>query len=325
MSLRIGLIGCGEHSEIGHAVPLARYATEHPGVISLAAACDVRRDRAEMFCQQYGFRRAYADISEMLAKEKFDLCIAVMPVELISEVGVRLLRSKIPCVVEKPLGPTLAEAKKLLKAAEATNTPNMVSVNRRFMPLLKRGIEWATNAGTLRYVRAAMLRHARTEPDFLCTTAIHALDTSRFIAGDFASLNIRALTPAPPRGYGIDIQFESGVTGHIDVLPAAGMLEETYELIGEGFRCIITSPFGPQRRLRCYRQNQLVHEEIADANTPEDILFGFYGEVVELVEALTQQRRPWPSIEDVFPSVRACFNLANCIEDRTNSALLSKR
>ena len=44
MSIRLGLIGCGDHSEIGHAVPLARYAATHPETIVLAAACDLRVD-----------------------------------------------------------------------------------------------------------------------------------------------------------------------------------------------------------------------------------------------------------------------------------------
>jgi predicted dehydrogenase len=315
MSLRVGLVGCGEHSEIGHAVPLARYAAGHPGAVALVAACDLRRERAELFCQKYGFARAYFDLSDILSKEKLDVCIAVTPVELIPEIGIRLLHAKVPCVIEKPMGPSITEVHKLLDAARATGTTNMVSVNRRFMPLLKRGIEWTKNAGKLRYVRATMLRHERTEPDFLRFTAIHALDTVRFIGGTFASLNIRALTSASPHWYAIDIQFESGIVGRIDVLPTAGALEETYELMGDGFHSVITSPFGPQRLLRCYQQDRLVLEQIADGDLPEDVIFGFYGEAVELVEALSHGRRPQPSIDDIFPSVQACFELADRVEN----------
>jgi predicted dehydrogenase len=310
MSVRIGLIGCGEHSEIGHAVPLVRYSAEHPGAVALVAACDLRRERAELFCRKYGFARAYADLDHMLASEKFDVCIAVVPVQVIAGVGIRLLRAQVPCVVEKPLGPSIADVQRLLEASRATNTPNMVSVNRRFMPLLNRGAEWAKSAGTLRYVRASMLRHERTEPDFLEFTAIHALDTVRFIAGEFASCSIRPLTPGIPRWYAIDIQFESGVLARVDILPTAGMLEESYELIGDGFRALVVSPFGPQRLLRCYQHNRLVLEEAADG-VPEDIVFGFYGEAAELIEAFSRGRRPRPSIEEVFPSVHACFDLAN--------------
>lgn len=314
MSIRLGLIGCGEHSEIGHAIPLARYASTHPETVALAAACDLRTERAELFCQKYGFAKPYQQAEDMLAKEQLDVCIAVMPVERISEIGIKLLQANTPCVVEKPLGVTIAEVRRLLEVAKATGTSNMVSVNRRFMPLLNRGMEWAKAAGTLRYVHCAMLRHARTEPDFLRFTAIHALDTMRFIAGEVRASEIRTLTPAPPHWYAIDLQFENGVQGRIDVLPTAGVAEERYELLGEGFRAVITSPFGPQRSLLCYQENRLVLGEIAGSETPEDVTQGFYGEATELIEALNNGKRPKPSIEDVFPSVELCFQLADCTE-----------
>ena len=314
MSIRLGLIGCGEHSEIGHAIPLARYAATHLEAITLAAACDLRLERAEMFCQQHGFARPYQNADEMLAKEHLNVCIAVVPVERISEIGIKLLQANMPCVVEKPLGATIAEVRRLLEAAKATKTTNMVSVNRRFMPLLNRGVEWAKAAGTLRYVHCAMVRHARTEPDFLRFTAIHALDTMRFIGGEVSASEIRLLTPATPHWYTIDLQFEDGIQGRIDVLPTAGMVEETYELAGDGFRVVITSPFGPQRSLRCYQENRLVLEEIAGSGTPEDMTQGFYGEAVELIQALSHGKRPKPSIEDVFPSVELCFELADRAE-----------
>ena len=314
MSIRVGLIGCGEHAEIGHAIPLARYRAAHPGAVALAAACDLRRERAELFCQKYGFARAYQSADEMLVKEQLDVCVAVAPVELIPEIGIKLLQAKMPCVVEKPLGATIAEVQRLRGVAQATNTVNMVSVNRRFMPLLNRGLEWAKAAGPLRYVRATMLRQARTEPDFLRFTAIHALDAVRFIAGNVSAFQIRALKPMPPQWYAIDLQFESGVRGRIDVLPTVGLLDETYELAGDGFRAVITCPFGLQRSLRCYQENRLVLEEIAGSDTPEDVINGVYGEVIALVQALTNQQRPDPSIEDVFPSVQLCFQMADQVE-----------
>jgi predicted dehydrogenase len=213
MSIRLGLIGCGEHSEIGHASPLARYAATHPGAVVLAAACDLRAERAEMFCQKYGFARAYQNVAEMLEREKLDVCIAVVPVERISEIGIKLLQANMPCVVEKPLGTAITEVRRLLEVAKATGTTNMVSVNRRFMPFLNRGMKWAKAAGTLRYVHCAILRHARTEPDFLRFTAIHALDTMRFIAGEVRSSEIRTLTPAPANWYTIDSPIREWCSG----------------------------------------------------------------------------------------------------------------
>lgn len=314
--IRLALIGCGEHSEIGHAIPLARYKTAHPGQIELAAVCDLKLDRAEMFCHKYGWVRAYQSTEEMLSREMLDGCIAVVPVEKISQVAISLLRLEVPCVVEKPLGASISEVKVLLDTARATRTPNMVSVNRRFMPFLNSAIEWIRTAGPLRYVRCTFTRHARTEPEFLWGTAVHAVDALRHIAGEIAEVHVRTLNGDgnSAEWYAVDLRFENEVSGRIDVLPTAGVVEETYELIGDGFRVIVTCPFGPRRGWRAFRENRVVQEEVESQSTPEDVLFGFYDEATHFIRALTQKETLRPSIEDVAPSVELCFQMAKTTE-----------
>jgi myo-inositol 2-dehydrogenase / D-chiro-inositol 1-dehydrogenase len=314
--IRLGLIGCGEHSESGHAIPLARYQAAHPGEVELTAACDLNLARAQFFCRQYGFINAYRDADEMLAQRKLEGCLAVVPVQKISELGIKLLGLGIPCVIEKPLGASLAEAKALLDAARATRTMNMVSVNRRFMPFLNRALEWTRNAGPLRYVRCTLTRHARREPEFLWATAVHAVDALRHSAGQIVDAKIHVIGRAggSAEWYAINLSFENGVSGRLDVLPTAGMLEETYELIGEGFRASVTCPFGPERGLRCFRENRLVQAEVASENLPEDVLNGCYDEAAEFIRALTRKEPAFPSIQEVFPSVELCWAMAKTLE-----------
>src|ERR1700740_713266 len=101
--IHLGLIGCGEHSEGGHAVPLARYKAEHPGEIERTAVCDLRLERAQLFSSRYGFLHAYGDMKEMLDRGALDACIAVVPVEKIPQVGIQLLERRVPCVVGETL------------------------------------------------------------------------------------------------------------------------------------------------------------------------------------------------------------------------------
>jgi virulence factor len=309
--IRLGLIGCGAHAESGHAIPLARYRAAHSDELVLAAVCDLQIARALAFCKRYGFVAAYRSVDEMLRQENLDGCIAVVPSENISELGIKLLNLGIPCVVEKPLGATLAEARALLDSAAATKTPNMVSVNRRFMPSLNRAIAWVRNAGTLRYVHCTLARHARQESEFLWATAVHAVDTLRHIAGQVLTFDLRTLRA--PSGatawYALDLKFESGVSGRIDVLPTAGMVEETYELFGDGFRASVTCPFGPQLGWRRFRDGRLIEAENVPAETPEDIVNGCYEETAAFIEGLSGGT-PKPSIAEVFPSVELCFEIA---------------
>jgi hypothetical protein len=78
---------------------------------------------------------------QMLARHQLDACIAVVPLEKIPQVGIQLLERRMPCSVEKPLGASLADVHGLYDSARATGTPNMVSVNRRFMPFLNRALD----------------------------------------------------------------------------------------------------------------------------------------------------------------------------------------
>ena len=44
--------------------------------------------------------------------------------------------------------------------------------------------------------------------------------------------------------YVVSLRFESGASGRIEVLPTAGMVEESYELFGEGFRARVVAGSG---------------------------------------------------------------------------------
>jgi predicted dehydrogenase len=235
--------------------------------------------------------------------------------ERIVELAVMLLERKIPCVIEKPLGISSQEAERLARVTRQTGTPHMVSVNRRFMPYLNQAKSWAKNIGPLQYVRATQIRHARDEPDFIWSTAIHVLDALRHLAGEVVGFHTEVHRQAglSTVWYVVSLRFESGTRGRIEVLPTAGMVEESYELFGEGFRARVVAGSGPQRSLQCWRAGQLELEKHSSKAEPEDVRNGGYDEVVEFVRALKTGERPWPSVEDILPSARICFAIAESV------------
>ncbi|HEY0380209.1 MAG TPA: Gfo/Idh/MocA family oxidoreductase [Pyrinomonadaceae bacterium] len=319
--IRLALVGCGEHSRESHAAPLARYAASHPGEIELVAACDLNPERAAEFCRDFGFARAFTDVEKMLTSESVDACVSVMPIERIVETSVRLLERGMPCVIEKPLGTSAAEVERLARVARETDTPHMVSVNRRFMPYLNRALAWAKEIGPLQYARAAQVRHDRNEPDFIWTTAIHALDALRHLAGE-----VRIFDAEVQRGAGrsalwyvISLRFESGASGQLEVLPTAGMVEESYELFGEGYRARVVAGSGAQRSLECWRGGRLEVELRASDDEPEHLRNGSYEEVVEFVRALREGTRPRPTVEDILPSAHICLSIAEQVARQMES------
>jgi len=232
-----------------------------------------------------------------------------------------LLERKIPCVIEKPLGISRQEAERLALVTRQTGTPHMISVNRRFMPYLNQARSWANNIGPLQYVRATQIRDARVERDFIWSTAIHVLDALRHLAGEVVSYRTEVHRQAglSTIWYVVSLQFESGTRGRIEVLPTAGMVEESYELFGEGFRARVVAGSGPQRSLQCWRAGELELEEHSSSSEPEDLRNGGYDEVVEFVKALKTGGRPWPSVEDILPSAQICFAIAESVAGQTEA------
>ena len=316
--IRVALAGCGEHSKASHAAPLARFAARHPDEIKLVAACDLNRERASEFCRSFGFAQPYQDLDQMLDVEKPDACVSVMPMEKIGEVGIKLLERGIPCVIEKPLGTSLLEIERLARVARETQTPHMVSVNRRFMPYLNQARSWMQQRGPLRYVRASQVRHQRSEPDFIWSTAIHVIDALRHVAGEVEEFDVtfaRAGT-SDVTWYVIALRFESGTTGQVEILPTAGMVEESYELFGEGCRARVTAGSGTQHSLECWADGEQVIGSHVTEEEPEDLRNGAYQEVEEFVRALQIGSHPQPCIDDILPSARISFAIA----DRLNNS-----
>jgi predicted dehydrogenase len=305
---RIALLGAGRHSRSNHAAALARLAREEPGEVELAAVCDLDPKRAESVAAGYGFARAYTDMHEMMAKESPDGCIAVMPVERIVPVALELLRYRVPLVVEKPPGRTPQECAQLRDAAAAAGVPVQVSVNRRFQPLLARGLAWAREQGPLHYVAASMLRAERREAEFVTGTAVHVIDALRHIAGEVVSYQFRH---GRGREHGqawflADLEFAGGLAGVLCVHPDCGMVAERYELRGEGFSVEVQlGPLCPYE-LRCRRGNRDVIADSLPAEAPAEIASGAYEEMRAFVRGIREGLPPaalHPSLDEVAPSV----------------------
>jgi predicted dehydrogenase len=187
------------------------------------------------------------------------------------------------------------------------------------MPFLNQALSWAGKIGPLQYVRATQVRHARAEPDFIWSTAIHVLDALRHVAGEVKTFSTEVYRQSglTTLWYVVSLRFENGTTGRIEVLPTAGMVEESYELFGEGFHARVTAGSGTQRSLQCWREGQLELEKHSSNQEPEDLRNGSYEEVVEFVRALRTGTPPRPSVQDILPSALICFAIAESVARQT--------
>jgi predicted dehydrogenase len=330
--LKIVFVGAGWFANHVHGPALARYAEEHPGEVDLAAVC-VRKnvDRAQDFCEKFGFSRVYTDLEEMLDKEQPGACWVVTPIDATRRVAGRVMERRVPVFLEKPPGANLQEAQELAAISQRAGTPNMVAFNRRWAPSTRKALEWAREIGPVEHIYARMLRPQRMDRTFAFGTGIHLLDCVRSLgeatvggltesrtvrwrsaAGDAspateAPANPGAESPTDVYNFHVDMVFESGARARCDILPACGMLEESYILFGAKKSVSYCLPWSAgsvelDGGAEVWSEGEVRASEKWSFD-PHDVSGGFYGEACEFLSALTEGRRPSPSAEESVASV----------------------
>ncbi len=322
MSFKIANIGCGWVSTACHGPACVEYAGLHPDT-TLAACCDLNAERAEAFRARFGFQHAYANYIEMLeAEHPHAVCLNVPP-EMISVVGCEIMRRGYPLLSEKPPGLNVAEIDRLIDAAQSSGVINQVAFNRRFMPLAVE-LKKRLTEQTVYHIEVQQARVARTDPVF-ATTAIHAIDAARFVAGcDYQELRL-AYQEQPKLGPGVanyllDGHFENGATVHLGIFPVTGINIERITIYTADNAFALAANNGPDApgRLRCFFNGELVADLNGHAFTgrQEDYyLNGFYQEDAAFFDAVRSGSQPAHD----FRSAHQPVEIMQCLIERRNS------
>jgi myo-inositol 2-dehydrogenase / D-chiro-inositol 1-dehydrogenase len=305
MPFRIAVIGCGAIALSHHGPAYRRYAETHPET-ELAACCDVSAARAEDFRRQFGFHRAYTGWQQMVEETRPDaLCLNVPPQHTAGLAG-QILRLGIPLLLEKPPGISRAEVDGLITCAAQTGTPNQVAFNRRHMPLaahLRAVLAAQFVPEEIHHIHYDFCRTGRADLDF-STTAIHGVDTARFLAGsDYAEVRLR-YRPLPRYGPAVanilmDGVFQSGATAQLNFCPLSGLVIERAEVHAAGQAFFLRMPVwqgydypGELLHVKDGQTAGHVQGPELSGSGEETILNGFYNENAAFFDAVRQGLRP---------------------------------
>ncbi|MBA3506905.1 MAG: Gfo/Idh/MocA family oxidoreductase [Betaproteobacteria bacterium] len=229
--LRIAGIGAGYfsrfHLEGWRSVPDAE----------VVAWCDAEPGKAEAATQDFGALRTYTDATTMLDAVKPDLVDIVTPPESHAALVALAHARGIPVICQKPLTPSWDESVALVEAAERARVALIVHENFRFQPwyreakrLLDSGflgmphaIAFRLRPGDGQGPRAYLDRqpYFQKMPRLLIVeTAIHFIDTFRFLLGEVEAITARLRWMNPviageDAGYLI-FEFAGGTTGLFD-------------------------------------------------------------------------------------------------------------
>jgi predicted dehydrogenase len=141
--VRFGIVGTGGIAN-HHAVGLAAM----PDDAVIVSCADVQPGRADAFAVKYGIEHHYASARALLDAGGIDVVIVATPHPQHAEPLVLAAERGIHGVTEKPFTATLADADRVLEAADRHGTMLSVMGQRRWMPAAQR-IRQALDAGKL--------------------------------------------------------------------------------------------------------------------------------------------------------------------------------
>jgi predicted dehydrogenase len=239
---RIGFIGAGGFAT--HSIyPQLHRCPE----IDLVSICDLDKEKAELNARNFGARRVYTDIDEMLDKEELDgvFCIGSGPQQF--ALAPKVLTRGLPVYVEKPSANTSAEARELAELAEKHNTWGQVGFMKRFADVytMAKDVMSKPEFGEVSLVKTkfsqgpypALWGMDSPKRSFLVGQICHICDLTRYIGGEVETISAMYHEVTPEQfTYIANIKYKSGALGIFDwnTLAAKNFrdIDEELEVVG---------------------------------------------------------------------------------------------
>ncbi|MFC3072000.1 Gfo/Idh/MocA family protein [Shinella pollutisoli] len=240
--LQGALIGCGFFAT--NHLNAWRDIAAGDGTARIVALCDTNAERLAEVAAAFGIARTYRDAAEMLAKESLDfvdICTTAPSHRALVELAAA---RKVPVICQKPLAPTVEDARAIVAACDRAGIPLMVHENFRWQSplvavrdILASGRIGRPFWGQVSFrsgfdVYAGQPYLARGKRFIVEDLGVHVLDVARFLFGDVESLTARlARVKADIAGEDVATMLlghTDGVTSVVDCSYASRLPEELF-------------------------------------------------------------------------------------------------
>ncbi|HEY3934049.1 MAG TPA: Gfo/Idh/MocA family oxidoreductase [Gemmatimonadales bacterium] len=232
--LRLGIVGAGAVTQVGHLPALKRVKE-----IEIVGICDTDLAKARALADRFGVQDAWTDIEELVEyEENLDALLICTPSHLHESHIQAALASGLHVFVERPLALTSAGVQKTIKAAQRHDRVVMVGANHRYRPDVQqiRSFMQSGELGDLESIRAwwFMARAGRGGLGWrqrkelagggaMLDLGLGTLDLALWLAGFAAAEQVMAIFPERGREKGVEpsgaamIALAGGVSVQIDV------------------------------------------------------------------------------------------------------------
>ncbi|MFQ5808261.1 MAG: Gfo/Idh/MocA family protein [Armatimonadota bacterium] len=235
-SFRGGLIGCGFFAR-NHL-----HAWQEVEGADIVALSDIDGSRAEAYGREFGIQGAYADAEEMLGAKSLDFVDIVTGPQAHRPLVELAARHEMHVICQKPLAPSLEDARAMVDACRDAGVTFMVHENFRWRAPMRAAKEAAGGLGEVffgrMYWRTAFDIFSRQpylaeDPRFVIyDVGVHLLDLARFYMGEVEQLYCQT-QQVNPTVKGEDVativlKMTSGATCLVELSYASKLEKESF-------------------------------------------------------------------------------------------------
>lgn len=332
--LRVGILGCGPIAQFAHLESVQKGHN-----VTLAAVCDRDEGLGSKFGNFYGADKIFTDYDAMLADPSIDAVIIATSDAFHVPAARRALAAGKHVFCEKPIGLSVEEVEDLAADVAASGKVLQIGHMLRFDP----GIQSAHDfiKGEMGQMMALKAWYCDSTHRYTVTDAIqplaqsganalrpegdqkadkhrynmlahgsHLVDLARYLGGPIRSVQTRLLNRYGSMCWFVDVDFESGALGHLDLTLQVRMdWHEGFQIYGE-HGSVLAKIHNPW----FYKASEVDIFREADASTHRVLGADghFYRRQIEGFADVVQKGVPMggASIEDGVASTRAMVAIA---------------
>jgi predicted dehydrogenase len=268
--------------------------------------CDTSEESRARWAPQFPNARVGGDVDELLADRDLDAVAIATPVPFHADLAVRVLKAGKHCFVEKPLAQSVADAERVVEAANAAGKVLMVGHLLEYHPGVRKLKQVASSGdlGEIRYIYGNRLNLGKLRPDENALWSLGAHDVS-------VLLHLAEEEPTELHAFGGSymnagvedvvfciLRFPSGLMAHLHLSWLDPHKERRFTIVGS-------------QRMATFDDMELEQKlVIYDKGFDED--YTSYGEYI------ARSGDIWsPRIPNEEPLRIECRHFAECIRDGT--------
>jgi predicted dehydrogenase len=223
MKTRIAVAGAGAIGLAHMGVARASATCELSAVVDPAPAARARAEAAGV--------PLYSSLAELFAKDKPDGVILATPNTLHVPQALECIEARVPMLLEKPIAPTVAEAQRLVSAADKANAKILIGHHRAHSPIMAKARD-VIASGVLGKLVAVTGSATFLKPDHYFADApwrrepgagpilmnmIHEVHNLRVLCGEIVA--VQAFASHATRGFAVEdtvainLRFANGALG----------------------------------------------------------------------------------------------------------------